>query len=236
MILRAKNLRYTYNDREVLKGVSLGVRRGEIFAVMGPSGVGKTTLLRLLSLLDKPTSGRIIFNLKSSDSNLSLRRRITMVFQEPALFNTTVWENVAYGLWVRNLRGKVMAERVESALKAVGLLDLSRRRARFLSSGEAQRVALARALAVEPEILFLDEPTANLDPRNVALIESVIKKANEEGTTIVLATHNIAQVKRLADRAALLLGKIVEIGPTDDILTNPSNEKTRAFIMGELIW
>ncbi|MFQ6118220.1 MAG: energy-coupling factor ABC transporter ATP-binding protein [Candidatus Bipolaricaulia bacterium] len=254
-ILRADNLRFGYEKgREVLHGIDLEVNRGEDFCLLGPSGAGKTTLLRLLNLLCKPTSGEIRFNFKAEsparDGELELRRRMAMVFQEPALFDTTVWGNVAYGLlsrmglmtrvkerWAGLLNGRSdLDRRVREVLEAVGLAGFERRPAPSLSVGERRRVALARALVVEPELLLLDEPTANLDPRNTALIESLIERSNRAGTTIVLATHDMNQARRLGDRVALLLdGRIIEEGPVERIFQAPEDGRTRAFIRGELV-
>jgi len=256
-ILKVKALRFGYEkDKEVLRGIDLEVNRGEIFVIMGPSGAGKTTLLRLLNLLGKPTMGEIEFNFQGGtsglrDSELHLRRRMAMVFQETALFDTTVWGNVTYGLWVRmglmrrvkerwtrSLNGRGSLDRaVRAVLESVGLAGFERRPASSLSAGERRRVALARALVVEPELLLLDEPTANLDPRNTALIESLIKESNRSGTTIILATHDMNQARRLGDRVALLLdGRLIEEGPAERIFTAPEDERTRAFIKGELIY
>ena len=255
--LKVKSLRFAYEQgKEVLRGIDLEVKRGEVFVVMGPSGAGKTTLLRLLNLLERPTSGKIEFEFRdgipgSGSSELHLRRKMALVFQEPALFDTTVWGNVAYGLWVRmglaerakecwtrlfNGRGK-LDRRVREALEAVGLVGLARRPARSLSAGEQRRVALARALVLKPELLLLDEPTANLDPRNTMLIESLIKETGRSGTTIVLATHEMEQARRLGGRAALLLdGQIIEEGSVGKIFTAPEDQRTWAFIRGELVY
>lgn len=265
IILTAEGVRYRYEQgREVLRGIDLEVQRGEIFVIMGPNGVGKTTLLKLFNLFYRPTAGSINFNLSGSlqgvsdgTAGLRQRRRMVMVFQKPALFKASVWGNVAYGLLIRMplhkrfherftrlsqglrimTKQSEVQERVKRVLETVELSGFERRDALTLSGGEAQRVALARALVVDPEILFLDEPTANLDPRNVAIIESVIRDINRAGTTVVLATHNIGQVKRLQGRAALLLGgRIVESGGITDIFSDPRNDKTRAFINGELVY
>jgi tungstate transport system ATP-binding protein len=147
-----------------------------------------------------------------------------------------VWANVNYGL---RLRGRKDSSRpVEKALKQVGLEDLARQQARTLSGGEAQRVALARAMVVQPDVLLLDEPTANLDPYNVGLIEDIARTLNEErGTTLVLVTHNVFQAKRLAHRVALLLeGQIVEIADVDVFFRSPRDPRTAAFVRGEMIY
>ena len=229
-----------YGSREVLCVDSLEIRQGEIFGVVGPSGAGKSTLLRLLDFLESPTSGQLHFrNCYSSNGSrapLDVRRRMTMVFQRPVLLNTSVYGNVAYGLKIRGDRQ--LQHKVERALGQVGLSDLARERARLLSGGEAQRVALARAMVVEPEVLLLDEPTANLDPYNVGLIEDIVADLNRKrGMTIVLVTHNVFQAKRLGHRVALLLeGKVVEVAPVREFFESPRDPRTAAFVRGEMVY
>lgn len=259
VILSVHGLRFAYpRGVEALRGVDLEIRAGEVFAVIGPNGAGKTTLFRVLNMFYRPTAGRVEYRFRTArnGSELGLRRRMAMVFQDPVLLNASVWENVAYGLFLReSLRGRLrvrlrrlarrvrpalpLAEieaRVERALEEVGLSGFAEKHARALSRGEAQRVSLARALAVEPEILFLDEPTANLDPPNVLLIEAVIRRANRRGTTVLLASHNIGQVRRLADRAALLVeGRIVESGPVEELFHPSGGGSVKAFVGEELL-
>jgi len=240
-ILEIQHLYKKYSDKYVLEDINLEVGRGEFFTVIGPNGAGKTTLLRLIDLLDSPTDGKIIFDgidtTKCSETEkIYLRRRMAIVFQNPVLFNTTVFENVAYGLKIRGVDKLTIRKKVMKVLELVGLADLWNRRATTLSGGEAQRVALARALVIEPEVLLLDEPTANLDPRNTAIIEKVILNVNKERkTTVVMATHNMFQAKRLAHRIAFLFyGKIIEIGKPEEIFTSPKDPRTEAFIKGEI--
>ena len=208
-----------YNGRGVLQIDSLDISQGEILALVGPSGAGKSTLLRLLNFLEPPTNGTIRFLETEFSSSqpmpMKLRRRVTTVFQRPLLLNRSVWANVSYGLRLRGRRNS--AHQIETALEQVGLRDMDRQGARTLSGGEAQRVALARAMVLQPDVLLLDEPTANLDPYNVGLIEDTVRALNDErGTTLVLVTHNVFQARRLAHRVALLLeGKIVEISHDD---------------------
>ena len=237
---RIRNLTKTYNGREVLNVETLDIQRGEVFAIVGPSGSGKSTLLRLLNFLEMPTSGSIRFgNYVTNGSGaapLNLRRSVTTVFQRPVLLNTNVYNNVAFGLRIRGQRKH--EKNIEEVLDRVGLAHLARQRAATLSGGEAQRVALARAIVVEPEVLLLDEPTANLDPYNVGLLEKITRELNrEKGTTIVLVTHNVFQAKRLADRVGLLLeGRVVGVAPTEDFFHNPRDPRAEAFIRGDLIY
>ncbi len=230
----------SYNGRCVLQVDSLDIRPGEILAVVGPSGAGKSTLLRLLNFLEPPTSGSIRF-LDSEFSPtrtppLDLRRRVTTVFQRPVLLNRTVWANVAYGLKLRHQRQ--FDDQVQAVLEQVGLTSAARQRARTLSGGEAQRVALARAMVLQPDVLLLDEPTANLDPYNVGLIEEIMHALNaKQGTSLVLVTHNVFQAKRLAHRVALFLeGQIAEIADAETFFGSPRDPRTAAFVRGEMVY
>jgi tungstate transport system ATP-binding protein len=207
---------------------------------VGPSGAGKSTLLRLLNFLERPSQGRIHYQGAvydaTQDMPLDLQRQVTTVFQRPILLNLRVDANVAYGLRLRG--GDQVAERVASALQAVGLASLAHQKARTLSGGEAQRVALARAIVLEPRVLLLDEPTANLDPYNVGLIEEIVRRLNaEHGTTTVLVTHNVFQAHRLAHRVGLLLdGRLIELAPTAAFFESPRDARTRAFVRGEMVY
>jgi tungstate transport system ATP-binding protein len=167
---------------------------------------------------------------------LRYRRRVTTVFQRPILLNRSVQANVGYGLGLRGQRD--LDDEIERALEQVSLQHLSRQRARTLSGGEAQRVALARAIVLQPDVLLLDEPTANLDPYNVGLIEEIVTNLNQEGgTTLVLVTHNVFQAKRLASRVALMLeSQIVEVAGVEAFFESPQDPRTGAFVHGEMVY
>ena len=239
-IYQLRELVKGYGGRNVLEIGELDIRRGEILAIVGPSGAGKSTLLRLLNFLEPPSAGSISFLGRSYDETgrapLEVRRRITTVAQRPVLLNRTVWRNVRFGLDIRGRRDG--NGEVSKALGQVGLQGLAQQQARTLSGGEAQRVALARALVLQPDVLLLDEPSANLDPFNVSQIESIVRQTNlENGTTIVLVTHNIFQARRLAHRTALLLeGRLTEVADTDRFFEEPGDPRTRAFVRGEMIY
>jgi len=226
-----------YGRRRVVDVEALDVERGEIMCLVGPSGSGKSTLLRLLNFLEPPTAGIILFDGQPvpPDPPLDLLRRVTTVFQRPILLNRSVRDNVAYGL---RLRGLSLDGRVDEALDRVGLTAFAHQPAHKLSGGELQRAALARALVLDPEVLLLDEPTANLDPYNVGLIESIVRAQNRErGTTVVLVTHNVFQARRLASQAGLLLeGKIVEVAPVEPFFDSPRDPRTAAFVRGEMVY
>lgn len=222
------NLFKEYSRRQVLKDVSFKVQSGEIFVLVGPNGAGKTTLLRILDLLEEPTSGRVLFNGETvnffAKDKTAMRRRIGMVFQQTVLFNMSVFENVAYSLKIRGENEGNIKQRVKAALELVQLQGFESKNALAVSGGEAQRVALAQALVAEPELLLLDEPTANLDPRNASIIEQVLHQINRENkTTIVMTTHNMFQAENLAHRMAVLNeGKIELIGTFQEIFGKSS--------------
>ena len=242
LIYRVQNLSQVYNGRTVLHIEQLDIYAGEILALVGPSGAGKSTFLRQLNFLEHRSGGQITFDRYTVTNGnippLDVRRRITTVFQRPVLLSQSVAANVAYGLKLRGRSRRDLDQMVGSALERVGLSHLAQAPARTLSGGEAQRVALARALVIEPKVLLLDEPTANLDPYNVRLIEQIMTEVNRDmGTTLVLVTHNVFQAKRLADRTALLLeGKLVEIAATPSFFNSPRDSRTAAFVQGDMVY
>ncbi len=241
-LLEINGLDKSFGEQRVLRNINLEVERGEIFAIMGPSGAGKTTLLRILNLLEKPDTGSITLdgdtiNGVQRNGRTATRQRISMVFQSPALFNDTVYNNVAYSLRVRRMDKHAIESKVSQSLALVGLEGYDNRWAKTLSGGEEQRIAFARAVVFEPDLLLLDEPTANLDPANVAKIEEVIRTINRElNTTIIIATHHMNQVRRLADRVGMLLGgELIETGRREVVFGGAADERTRAFIEGEMV-
>lgn len=232
----------SFAGKYALREVSLNVKKGEILSIIGPSGSGKTTLLRLMNLLLHQDQGKIFFEGADTDGDerhrRMLRRRMAMVFQHPTLFDTTVYGNVALGLRIRGFSGDVIRKKVLDTLEYVGLSDFERRRASTLSAGEAQRVSLARALVLEPKLLLLDEPTANLDPANTAVIEDLVKRVNTElNITVVLATHNLLQARRLSKRVAFLwMGELVEVGEACEVLEDPKDERTALYLSGKIVY
>lgn len=229
-----------YAGKQVLSVDHLDIAGGEILALVGPSGAGKSTLLRLLNFLEAPDSGRLFYGAHEfgpgGAMGLAQRRQVTTVFQRPLLLNRSVRQNVAFGLRLRGQRDGHAA--IDRALELVGLADVAHQRARTLSGGEAQRVALARAMVIRPQVLLLDEPTANLDPYNVGLIEDIVQQINhEQGGTVVLVTHNVFQAQRLAHRVGLLLeGNLVEVGPAADFFGAPRDPRTAAFVQGRMVY
>jgi len=194
---------------------------GKITTLLGPSGSGKTTLLRILGGLDSPTKGTIVYRGKTiTDSERSLlRQKATLVFQKSVFFDTTVYNNIAYGLKLGDYSKEEISDKVGEVLELVRLEGYEKRRTKKLSGGEQQRVSLARALVLDRELLLLDEPTVNIDPKNVSIIEETILRVNRErNTTIVLATHNMFQAEILSERIALLLeGTVRQVGTNQEI-------------------
>jgi len=227
LLTKLENVTKNYGDITALDHVSLKVRQGEILTVAGPNGSGKTTMLRIMAFIDTPTSGEVHFHgVKVNDENRSqIRTKCTMVFQKTALFKTTVYKNIAYGLKLRGaFSKKEIDRRVKDVLGLVKLNGYEKRLAKKLSGGEQQRISLARALVLDTELLLLDEPTANLDPKNVSVIEETVSRVNRERkNTVVMATHNLFQAETITKRAALLLGgKVVEVGTAQEIFRTPS--------------
>lgn len=239
-IYRLSGLTKNYGTRDILEIDELDIYKGEVFALVGPSGAGKSTLLRLLNFLEFPNTGSIEFGgaifRPGQEMPLDLRRRVTMVFQRPMLLDRSVLDNVVFGLRLRGERDS--RQEVMNSLEEVGVSHLVKQRARTLSGGEAQRVALARAMVMQPDVLLLDEPTANLDPYNVSMIENIIKRINERyKTTLVIVTHNIFQAKRLASRVAFLLeGKFIEVAETKSFFEKPVDHRTAAFVRGDMVY
>ena len=227
-----------YNSRVVLDVDDLAIGRGEVLALVGPSGSGKSTLLRLLNFLEPPTGGVLTFDGRAAGDDLPLseRRRVTAVFQRPALLRRSVAANIGYGLGLRG--GKLPPEELAAWLDRLGLTPLARQPAQRLSAGESQRVAMARALVVRPDVLLLDEPTANLDPYNVSLIERLVaEEQRATGMTVVWVTHDIFQARRAADRVAFLLaGRLVEVADAETFFNNPATPQAAAFARGELVY
>ena len=211
---------------QVIKPLSLELEAGPSTIILGANGAGKSVLMRLMHGLLPPTAGTISW---------SSNGRQAMVFQRPVMLRRSALDNIIYALRVA---GVADAERpAMDALKEVGLAELAHRPARVLSGGEQQRLALARAWALHPEVLFLDEPTASLDPSAVREIEDIIRAFDAAGTKIVMATHNLGQARRLGDEVIYLHdGRVLERTPVEQFFSKPATAEAAAFIKGELPW
>jgi tungstate transport system ATP-binding protein len=240
-----ENLTVTSAGRNLLSIPAASYNEGTIYGIVGPSGAGKSTFLRVLNFLERPHSGNLSFmgqkvdlNTISHSKSLPLQRQMAFVAQKPVMFQTTVFENVAMGLAFRGVPQGKRVEQVMKALELVGLGSLAERKATSLSGGEAQRIALARALVLEPKLLLLDEPTSNLDPTNVSIIEQVITRIHKEHSMIVLmVTHHLQQARRLADQCMFLYqGQIVEQNDTEAFFESPRSETLQDFISGKMVY
>lgn len=229
----------TFSGQKVLNNLSLEIQKGEVVALIGSSGAGKSTFLRSLNYLEAPDSGRIKiddfevdFEHITQDQILTLRRKLAMVFQQFNLFGRkTALENVKEGLIVvKGLSDQEATKNAREELAKVGLSDRENHYPRHLSGGQKQRVALARALAMKPEVLLLDEPTSALDPELVGEVEKSIANAAKSGQTMVLVSHDMSFVAQVADKVLFLdKGRIIESGTPEEIMQHPKEERTKEF-------
>jgi tungstate transport system ATP-binding protein len=232
--LALREVSFGVAGRTIIDRVSVEIAAGPSTIILGANGAGKSVLMRLMHGLLAPTSGEIVW----SESDPERRRRQqAMVFQRPVLLRRSALANVAYALKVARVPRAARERLAVEALESVGLMHLAQRPARVLSGGEQQRLALARAWALHPEVLFLDEPTASLDPSATREIERVIQAFDASGTKIVMATHNLGQARRLGDEVLFVhQGRIVEHAPVERFFAQPASAEAAAFIKGELPW
>ncbi|WP_031575272.1 amino acid ABC transporter ATP-binding protein [Streptococcus parasanguinis] len=229
----------TFSGQKVLNNLSLEIQKGEVVALIGSSGAGKSTFLRSLNYLEAPDSGiikiddfEVDFEHITQDQILTLRRKLAMVFQQFNLFGRkTALENVKEGLIVvKGLSDQEATKIAREELAKVGLSDRENHYPRHLSGGQKQRVALARALAMKPEVLLLDEPTSALDPELVGEVEKSIANAAKSGQTMVLVSHDMSFVAQVADKVLFLdKGRIIESGTPEEIMQHPKEERTKEF-------
>jgi tungstate transport system ATP-binding protein len=234
-VLEAEGVTVVLGGKQVLEIPSLRVSPNEVVMVVGPNGSGKTTLLLCLALLLRPATGTVAYRgvpIRESDHILKQRRRLAMVFQEPLLLNSSVWDNVTIGLKLRGIARHEIRPRAQQWLERFGIGDLAKRQARTLSSGEAKRASLARAFALQPEVLFLDEPFAALDsPTRQALLEDFESVLRETRTTAVMVTHDRNEALVLGDRVAVLMdGSIRQIGAPAEVFSSPVDEEVAEFV------
>ena len=221
---------FAVNGRTIIDRLSVEIAAGPRTVILGPNGAGKSVLMRLCHGLLKPTAGVIAWR---GPTNGGLRQ--AMVFQRPVMLRRSALANVIYGMRLAGITPGECEMRARDVLEAVGLLHLSARPARMLSGGEQQRVALARAWALNPEVMFLDEPTANLDPGASRDIENIITQIHASGTKIVMSTHNLGQARRLADEILFLhQGRLVERAPVEPFFRHPGSAEAASFIRDEI--
>lgn len=229
--IETQGLVYEAGGKRLIDGIDLKLSTNFITVVMGANGAGKSLLLRLLHGLIAPNAGRVLWS--GEPPTETLRKRQAMVFQRPVLLRRSVAANIKF---VLNLNATANSDRCHELLCHVGLAAQANQPARLLSAGEQQRLALARALALEPEIMFLDEPSANLDPSSVAAIESIVRTAHEQGTKIILVTHDLGQARRLADEVIFLHhGRLLEHTPAPLFFDQPTSKEARDYIAGKLV-
>ena len=231
--LCAEGLCFSAGDVEILRDVSLTITAGAPTLLIGANGAGKSVLLRLLHGLLKPSAGRVFWTMPTEHA----ARRQAMVFQRPVLLRRSVLANTLYPLTLAGVASEERLTRAEEALALVGLADRADDAARKLSIGQQQRLALARAAALQPELLFLDEPSASLDPAATRAVEEIVLTLAQRGTKIVMTTHDLAQARRLAgDVVFLHRGSVLEQAPAEAFFRQPASATARAFLRGELVW
>lgn len=227
----ARGLVLEIAGRRLIDDIDLRLTDGSITVIMGPNGAGKSLLLRLLHGMITPTAGSVLW--QGAPLSDAARRCQAMVFQRPVMLRRSVAANIAF---VLRLRGTAGPGRVDEILEQAGLAANAGQPARLLSGGEQQRLSLARALATQPEILFLDEPTASLDPASVLAIEEVVRAAHRDGTKIVFVTHDIGQARRLADEVVFVhRGRILEHTPAALFFDGPASESARDYLAGRIV-
>ena len=232
MELHIQNLTRTYEEKVALDISDLQISSGAFIGIIGPNGAGKSTFVKLLAGVDTLSQGRVLYNRKKLHRKSEVYQKMTLIFQKPYLFRTSVFDNIAYPLKIRGEKPEIIKEKVEKLLVDLGLQDLRDQLGKTLSGGESQKVALARALVFEPELLLLDEPTANIDPQSIMVMERVLRDFYEKNRpTIIMVTHNIQQAKRLSKEVLFIdEGRLMERGPTVTVLEHPKEARTKKFI------
>lgn len=231
--LCAEGLCFDASGQRLIDGIDLAIRPGACSVIMGANGSGKSLLLRLLHGLISPSDGRVLWHGRPLDRNA--RRMQAMVFQHPVMLRRSVISNMRFALKTRGVRGRDLSRRAEEALQQARLSDIASRPARVLSGGEQQRLAVARALAGQPQLLFLDEPTASLDPASTQAIEQQINQARRNGVTIVMVTHDLGQARRIGEDVLFMHDRrIVERGPLAQVLSEPKTAAAQAWLEGRL--
>ena len=230
--LKLETLGFAAGGREIIKSITCEINSGMRTVILGPNGAGKSVLMRLCHGLLQPTAGRVTW---MQEGAIRRVRRQAMVFQRPVMLRRSAMGNVIYALKLAGIAAEESRLRAEDVLEAVGLANVATRPARVLSGGEQQRLALARAWALGPEVLFLDEPTANLDPNATRDVESIISAIHASGTKIIMTTHSLGQARRLGDEILFLSdGQLVERASVEIFFRQPQSAEAMAFLRGEL--
>jgi tungstate transport system ATP-binding protein len=232
--LTLDGISFEAGGKKLIKNLSHSFVAGPRTVILGPNGAGKSLLLRLCHGLLQPTSGAIHWDNANSENPA---RHQAMVFQRPVMLRRSVFANIDYALSLRDIRNDERKARTEEVLERTGLAHLANSPARVLSFGEQQKLALARAWALRPQVLFLDEPTASLDPAATHAVEEVIEAIHEAGTRIIMTTHDLTQARRLADEVLFVhRGRLLESSDATSFFSGPSDEQAQAFLRGELLW
>jgi len=232
--LTVEGLTFEAGGKQILSRLNFRLERESPSFIIGPNGAGKSVLLRLCHGLLQPTVGKVIWA-ATAKAKPSLQQ--AMVFQRPVLLRRSVRANIEYALFVRGIRGSERQRHVTRALEETGLADLAEQPARVLSIGEQQRLALARVWAFHPRVLFLDEPTAHLDPSSTRMVEDIITRIFESGTKIIMTSHDMGQVQRLADEILFLHGgHLIEQTSVDQFFSQPRTREGKLFVEGDLLW
>ncbi len=233
--LAVEGLTFEAGGRRLLDAVGFPLPRGGVTALIGPNGSGKSLTLRMCHGLMRPSAGHVGWAV--AGGVVGGRKRHAMVFQKPVMLRRSARANILHALAAIGLSRHERTGRCAAALERFGMTDLASRPARLMSGGEQQRLAIARAWALAPEVLFLDEPTSQLDPGATRQIEEMLSALKAEGVTLVMASHDMGQVRRLADRVLFLnRGRLVEDAPTSAFFDAPSSAEARAFVAGDLVW
>ena len=229
--LQARALSLEIDGKGLIDGIDLSLTSDKLTVILGPTGAGKSLLLRLLHGLLRPSAGEVLWG--GAAMTTAVRRRQAMVFQKPVLLRRSVAANMDF---VLGLKGAGAPQRRDEILTHVGLLERARQPARLLSGGEQQRLALARALALEPEVLFLDEPTASLDPASVLMIENILAEVRRQGTKVILITHDLGQARRLAEEVLFLNhGRLLEHSDAERFFATPRTDEAQAYLEGRIV-
>ncbi|MTH98316.1 ATP-binding cassette domain-containing protein [Roseibium sp. RKSG952] len=232
MVLEVRDLAYRSECATILAGLNLTLQTDALTVLLGPNGAGKSVFLRLLHGLLRPTSGAILWN--GMPPGEAVRKEQALVFQKPVLLRRSVKANLKFALGLRG--GRNRRERLHLALEQAGLTDMADRSAHVLSGGEQQRLALARALILEPKVLFLDEPTANLDPASTFMIEQTVGQVRRQGMKIILVTHDLNQARRLGEEVVFLhKGRLLEHDPADRFFRKAETPEARAYLAGDIL-